>query len=310
MNNHVYEFDEVVIGTGLNAVFYSFFNSVPLVLNDGSKPFFFEFFQVNELLDKIHLEPYNFKLRGFANDKVMGAAKLPAWERIVFVLSLSGLLPSNNNVSSIRVSDSNELRVITFKDSKPIKIKFNKLRIFNDKNIFGLGTPKDENQEHLVIDWMSVKSGMVHEYDYLKTEDDFVKEIYFYPSVRFDGANKRKDAVALSFLDEEQLLNVDYSDTIARFKVTSLMKGAGIRGARNGRDPDRPGKYKFYSIKVESSQREVRPLKMNIYENTENIIFDQRTDYEVYEQLNTGKDYVHKINSLISIKEWKKIRQI
>ena len=32
MNKHEYEFDEVVIGSGLNALIYSYFSLAPLVL--------------------------------------------------------------------------------------------------------------------------------------------------------------------------------------------------------------------------------------------------------------------------------------
>ena len=44
-------------------------------------------------------------------------------------------------------------------------------------------------------------------------------------------------------LNEQQLRDFEYSDTYARFKTLAMMKEAGIRGARNGKDANRPGKY-------------------------------------------------------------------
>ena len=43
--------------------------------------------------------------------------------------------------------------------------------------------------------------------------------------------------------------NFEYSDTMVKFKVGAMMKKAGIRGARNGRDTNNPNKYKYYSVK-------------------------------------------------------------
>ena len=42
------------------------------------------------------------------------------------------------------------------------------------------------------------------------------------------------------------------------------MKEAGIKGPRNGRDQYNKEKYKYYSIRIENSEREVIPtVKMN-----------------------------------------------
>ena len=49
--------------------------------------------------------------------------------------------------------------------------------------------------------------------------NDFVKEIYFYPSLRFDGSVDRKDAVAISYLKKYQLQTFENSDTYVKFKV-------------------------------------------------------------------------------------------
>ena len=100
-----------------------------------------------------------------------------------------------------------------------IKIKFNKLRIFDAENIEGLGTPKKEITNFKVVDWVDVKSGMIHDYDFFETDSNFVKEIYFYPSKRFDGAGSRKDLVSVSYLSKYQLANFENSDTYVKFKI-------------------------------------------------------------------------------------------
>ena len=42
--------------------------------------------------------------------------------------------------------------------------KFNHLRIFDDENVSGLGTPSTE-ERYKVVDWVNVRAGMKHEYD-------------------------------------------------------------------------------------------------------------------------------------------------
>ena len=121
--------------------------------------------------------------------------------------------------------------------------------------------------------------------------------ILFYPSDRIDGKKKdRKDLVAISYLSESELEDYEYSDVNARFKVIHLMKEAGIKGARNGRNVNDPEKYNYHSIKIEPFSREVRRSERPFYKNKESFIFDYRTEREVYSQSKPHKGYLNKIN--------------
>ena len=65
-----------------------------------------------------------------------------------------------------------------------------------------------------VIDWVNIRSGMVHEHDTLEdTESSFVNKIYFYPSERIDGNHDKKDLVAVSYMNKKQIDSIEYSDT-------------------------------------------------------------------------------------------------
>tara|TARA_Y100000034_G_scaffold122819_1_gene168752 strand:- start:918 stop:1844 length:927 start_codon:yes stop_codon:yes gene_type:complete len=281
MNNHTYEYDELVIGSGLNALAYSYLNSMPLVFNNIKKPFFFESFPLG--LDTAHLFYKNVErdLKGFKEDKQIGASKSELWKRLLFVYSLAGLSPLSNHAASMRIDSKNSIKVMT-QDFKSVSMKFNKLRIFDDEDILGLAQPKEETKKYKVVDWIDVKSGMVHPYDFLKSSIDFVREVYFYPSERIDGKSNKKDLVSISYLDEQQLQDHDFSDTMARFKILKMMKRAGIKGARNGRDVLRPEQYKYYALNIKPRKRELRKLRLlNRYENEENLIFDYRTDEQI-----------------------------
>lgn len=298
MNKHQQQFDELVIGTGLNAALYSFLNKVPLVLNSQEKPLFFEFFPCNFDISNLSLDPDEYKLEGYKGDRCVGASKLSVWERVVFCLSLSGLLPLCDTVAAIRVEEDH-IHIST-QDFKVHKINYKKLRVFDDKNVSGLGTPSRGPDSYRVVDWMNVRSGMLHPYNFINNGGFFVKEIYFYPSDRIDGMTDKKDLVAVSELEKKYIDDFDFSGTMARFKVLKTMKKAGIRGARNGRDTNNPEKYKYYAVKVEPTKREVRKLYFPKYKNKENLTFDRRSAEEIYNSYDAVPGYCDKINKMIA----------
>jgi len=299
MEKHWYEYDEVVIGNDLNAVLYSYINSAPIILNNTNKPLFFEFLPYEFDISKLNLRLSGYDLQSVDTVKRVGSSKLEIWERLLFLLSLSGLSPLSDKTSSIRIEEENILKVAT-QNFKVARIRFNKLRIFDDENVSGLGVPKQEVNNYKVIDWVDVKSGMMHPYDYFETDGNFVKDIYFYPSFRIDGAGNKKDLVAVSFINKDQLNNFDYSDTMVKFKTLKLMKQAGIKGARNGRDQNNPEKYKYYAVKVQTRKRELRKVSFSKYDNKENMFFDYRKADEIYDNFELSKTYCSKLNRQIS----------
>ena len=280
MNEHVYEYDELVIGDGLNALIYSYLNSKPLILSDIKKPLFFEFFPVDLDLPFLFHHLPERTLKGLKKNEQVGASKFEIWKWLLFTHSLAGLVPLSNQAASVRIEDKNFMKITT-QNYKVVSMKFNKLRIFNDENIFGLEEPENQMKEYKVIDWIDVKSGMVHSYDFLESSNNFVKEVYFYPSERIDGNANKKDLVAISYLNDQELNDFDFSDTIARFKVLKLMKRAGIRGARNGKDVKNPNQYKYYALNIKPRKRELRKLYSNQHKNEENLVFDYRTDEQI-----------------------------
>jgi len=113
---------------------------------------------------------------------------------------------------------------------------------------------------------------MEHTFEHFHTGDEFVKDIYFYPTERLFGLHpNKKDLVAISYLTKKQLQIFEYSDTYARFKTTKIMKENGITGRKNG---FLNGKQIHYALKLEVNYREVRKLQMDLYEDTDNIKFN------------------------------------
>lgn len=301
LSHHVYAVDELVVGSSLEAVSYAFLNHKTLVLNDLHKLNFFDFFEPQEDLQKYKSAQQQYELKTHNGTKLVGSSKLEIWEYMVFSLSLAGLLPVHNLASSIRIESDDVLKIST-KNSRMVKFKFNRLRIFDGDNVHGLDLTTQDNK-YKVIDWVNVRSGMKHEYDYFETEDDFVKEVYFYPSQRLGGGenDKRKDLVSVSYLNKNQLEDFNYSDTYVKFKVLSLMKEHGIKGARNGKRFDDPSKYAYHSVKLEPVKREIIKLIKPIQEDQESFIFDNRTEREVYFQSFQQNGYLNKVYDSLNV---------
>jgi len=84
---------------------------------------------------------------------------------------------------------------------------------------------------------------------------------------------------------EDATHNYQYSDTYAKFKILQCIKEAGIRGPKNGKNPNYPDRssepFKWLSPKISLMRRQVMPLPMGKYEDSEKIKFSYETSEEI-----------------------------
>ena len=180
------------------------------------------------------------------------------WVELLFDLSMDGKIPLGAKINSIRLMGEKNFRVIL--QNLFFNIQFEKAVVFSDKNLEGLPTPTTHKQKYKVMDWITMRDGMTHQHKRIDCDDsEFVNHIIFYPTKRLDGHHPdKKDAVAISYMREENLNDVLWSDSYARLKAMRLMKDAGI---------------KFSSNKVEVSHREVLPMNKVEYPSSEFVEF-------------------------------------
>mgnify|MGYP003133833818 FL=1 len=131
-------------------------------------------------------------------------------------MSLTGLLLCPNNIESIR--EDNGITIIT-KGSKTFKPKAPSLKWLDS----------EEKDVHNVYDYFNVRSARLHTIESIQDDDNFVKKINFFPSIRL-GVTQTKDLVSLSILSSEQLLSPEWGNGIARLKVLRMMHSEGITG--------------------------------------------------------------------------------
>ena len=298
MHSHIrninINYEKIIIGSSLNALLYSFLNNVPFVYVSTEPPHRFDHFSPEQDLSFFGLENNSHTLVSPTSNKVIGSYKDILWEKLYFYLTLAGLNPVADKASSIKVGDK-ELKVFTHK-ARMAKINFEELIIFTDDGVSGLPTPAQlPEKKYKVYDWFDVRSGMKHEYDYIQDNTEFVSEILFYPTDRVDGNQVYKDAVSISCLTEKQLNSFDYSDINARFKTLKMMKGAGIRGARNGRDMLNKSRYKYYAVRIENSIREIQPLGKTLYDSTDTLKFNVDSFDDIINKYPLVESYVARI---------------
>ena len=263
-------YENVVIGSSLNAVLYAFNNSYPIFFTTPFRPFRFDYLEPETNLAFLGLQPRPVKsLTTFSGEKKVGIAKEILWERLLFLLSLDGNVPLSSLCHSMRYDG--ERMVCSNEYSKIFEFTFEQCHYFADEGTSGIANQKTlDEQGYVCYDYIAFNKGGKHEIDYLHTGDDFVSEIWFYSSDRIDGNSPVKDACAVSHLTQEQLLNFDYSETMARFKTVHEMESRGMKGAFAGgyTTAGNPKHYKFRTTSIgrqtNRQRTEVEALEANV----------------------------------------------
>ena len=252
----ILEYEDIVIGSDLKAALFAFNNNLPMFFSQPRRPFRFDFLEPNTNLGCVKLTSADeLELTRTNGVKVVGLRAELLWERLVFLLNLDGKVPLANLCASMRFDG--EHLICSNEYSKIGTLNFSNCFYFGDDNISGLVKEKElANPTYTCYDWIAFNSGGKHEIDYMWVGDDFVKEIWFYSSDRMCGNSPVKDACVVSTLTQDQLLEFDYSETMARFKMISEMEMRGMKGRQNGYSTNgNPKHYKFRTTPIRRTKR-------------------------------------------------------
>ena len=251
-------YDNIVVGSNLDAVMFAFTNDYPIFYTSPAKPFRFDYFEPKVKLDFLGIPHEKRKHNCLDTEFTSGIPKLMLWERLLFLMSLRGLVPLSNLCQKMRCVNND----IVFSNgySKILEINFTECYYFGDDNSNGfIKRTKLDEQEYICYDYIAFNKGGKHEVDLIHTGDDFVSEIWFYSSDRIDGNSPIRDACAVSKLKSEQLYDFDFSETMARFKTIQLMKDNGMRGKLSGYT--KKGTARHYDFRTSSIRRETHSIR-------------------------------------------------
>jgi len=219
------------IGRTLTCLLHSFKTETACILTEPSPPFKFD----------EHISGYDFSFLGIDDPNPQ-----QAWDRLCFLLSMSGLLLFPNNISNARLSE-NIVEIITNNNQK-IKIECENINKFDES----------ETGWYHIYDYYDWRSGSLHEFENLEDKDNsFIKKIIFYSSERARVNNNVKDIVGVSFLNEKELENVEVSPSYSRLKILRMMRENGIKGRTTGYNSK--GKSTHVTPVIEFNKRIIRP---------------------------------------------------
>ena len=277
-----YSYDNIVVGSSFEAVLYAFVNNYPIIYSNYDIPFRFDFIDHNVDLSPVKIQNVPSLIKTSADDVVVGIPKVLLWERMLFLLSLDSKASLSNLCSTLR-KKKNKI-ICSNEYSKIAEINFSNCHYFYDDNASGFVNEKTlATDKYICYDWIAINRGGKQEIDLIETNDNFTKEMWFYPSDRIDGRTAIKDVCIVSLLTKEQINDFNHSETMARFKLVHEMEKRGMKGPSNGYGPN--GKLKHYKIRTTSINRSIRKQEHKITGQASNIKIPQIVKEDYYSRL-------------------------
>lgn len=224
-------YNNLNIGRTLTCLLHSFKTETACILTQPTPPFKFD----------EHISEYDFSFLGISPSNPQ-----QAWDRLCFLLSMSGLMLFPNNISNARMNE-NIVEVITNNNQK-IRIECENINVFDN----------DETGWYYVYDYFDWRSGSLHTQEFIDDSDDnFIKKIIFYSSERERVNNNVKDIVGVSYLRDDELEELEVSPVYSRLKILRMMKESGIKGRITGYNSKGVGSYTTPTI--EFNKRVTKP---------------------------------------------------
>ena len=260
--------DKVVIGSTLESILFAFSTGAHFLTSDPVQPFFFE-----------NLKTY----------KILGSSKKKEiYDKFQTFLGLTGKSLYYHNIKNIRIHKE---KISVFGQSLLSEFKFNKCFICNPEKVsFENSIIKAGPTVFKVVDDFKVSRiprGTDNIPSYASKEK-FVSNVFFYNSLRVDGAKRVTDAIALSELTKEQLHDVEFSDTMVMFKLRKIMKEMGYEGLVEN-IKYKNGKNRIKKLILEHVQRIIVEIDNNKYQNSERVKFIKPTIKDFFDGYPTYK---------------------
>ena len=224
---------KIITGGSLESLFYAYITETPIVLTQPYVPFELERAEFEEL----------YEIIGYSS--ITPLTKLQIWDRLVFILSMAGLVMMPNNIRNVR-HEGNRI-IFSLKDNSRFTLMYER-KVSFDKHLYKTVD---------VYDWFDIKSGSKLNLEEIKdNENELVKKIIFYDSIRKgNGGKGRKDLVSHSKIKTKEILEYENSEGHVRLKTIQMMKNAGLKGRPNGYN--KFGKQLNYAIDIEHTHREI-----------------------------------------------------
>jgi hypothetical protein len=291
---------DVIIGHSSQALLFSYLNNIPIIVNKKPNDVSHIFCAPDLPLHLIGLQNNTTILKTSHGSVQFGVSKVKLRSDLLLSLSMSGLLLNSTTSWNIKIEDE---KINYFTKAKKYSVSYESLRIFDADNITGVNIKKDEIF-YEVYDNIHIRSSNKNDIEYIKSEDNFVIEIYIYPSNRNGTRKEDRDIICKSILTKEQLNSFDYSDTICRMKVAAKMKESGFTGSKAMINKKDPLKYYYRDLSLVSAERIVHEkCKLKCEEHDVNIVIDNSTLRQIINQRPSVASRASQINNMLRNEE-------
>ena len=224
-------YKELNIGKTITCLLHSFRTETPCVLISPIPPFNLD----------VRYNDYDFAWLGLD-----AATPLQVWDRLCFLLSMSGILLFPSNIAGYRKENENLVLITNY--NKRMVISYDKLNEFDQQ----------ETGWNYIYDFYDWRVGGNHNVnEIIDPQDEFIRTIRFYSSDRKNVGSHVKDLVGISYLSDEQINDVNLSPIYARLKMLQMIKKEGIQGSVVGYNSR--GLPKFRKPVIEFNKRVVVP---------------------------------------------------
>lgn len=239
--------NNLVVGGDLKSLLLSIIKDCPLVVNNPNPPVFIEKFHPN-----IDLSPFGLK---------PNSPKLELWKRLMFILSIESRLLNPQQFSSIEINSKDNILTALSERNKTL-FSYENLYVTDPFGIRGTKYYTKQKKKRKVYDFFDVPSSTRTELNEIRREENFINQIMFYPSLRKNTHSYVKDLCIVSYLTEEEINSHDYSDTSVRLITKRILGEHGIKGTKNGLNPNYPHKsdqkHKYRPISIKYKNRLVK----------------------------------------------------
>jgi len=230
--------ETIIVGSSLHALLLSYHKDVPIVLSDFKVP----------SLDVRFSSPLEIENISFNRHS-------DCWQFLKFVVSQKGLLRNNSSPDYVRVED----KIYFNSSARKLSLEYEECLLFSDSKIKCVnGIKKTINSGlYKVLDFVKISHCDVSKLDTIYPEDTHIEKILF------EGP---RNALCISLLNFQQLLDFDYSDTMSRFILEKQLKSLNVETAPATKD----GKYRRKPLLIVTS-RQVEDIEKTIFHDSEKI---------------------------------------
>jgi hypothetical protein len=260
LRNHVYYYKEILIGLTVESLLYSFKTGYPIIYKISHEPDFYEIIEKDFDLSDIEIPTNKVSISTLNGQVVEYYQKRDLYDRLLPIISISGLVPHKMPVSEIHLEEEEKRIKIVSGTQRIFRYEFDTLRVFDTRNLNFLTPSGNKKEKMLIIDIFSssIENGI---YSHLEFEGDFPKKCFI--------KDPKTKVITHSYLTMDELNNSEYSSFFITKKTESLLSGHAIKA------------------KLTWEKRDLSFKDSNEYLSTDIITIDERSEKEIWQETDT-----------------------